>query len=87
MRSNYQHHRDVRDTSQLEADSVPCRAAEATTSYQAEWGYSTAELALCQDVIALSGQALTQESGNPVRSRVGSVRASLEHQAPVLGLH
>ena len=51
-------------------------AAQATTSYQAEWGYSAAEQALCQDVIALAGQTLTQEAGNPVWS-LNSVRTPL----------
>ena len=38
-----------------------------TTSYEAIWGFDATEQALCQDVVQLSGQSLSQEAGNSVR--------------------
>ena len=60
--------------------------AQTTTSYQAEWGYSAAEQALCQDVIALAGQTLSEEAGTPVSRLMSPSELSLQAKASVASL-
>ena len=44
-----------------------CPPGDDTPSYEAIWGFDATEQALCQDVVQLSGQSLSQEAGNSVR--------------------